>query len=91
MKMIKNFKLNWKLPSWKRQMGRDSSSHWQEQPGGGSPKLHQDISIPGLKDQVHYQRNQKLPLHVTCPDKDNYEGQKRVALDVQAFKDADPL
>lgn len=53
-----------------------------------SPKLHQDIS---LKDEVYPQRNQKLPLHVTCPQKDNYDGQKRVALDLQAFKDPDPL
>lgn len=89
--MTKNFKLNWKLPTCKRQRGRDSSSHWQEQPGGVSPKLHQDISIPGLKDQVHPQRNQKLPLHVTCPQKDNYDGQKRVVLDLQAFKDPDQL
>lgn len=56
-----------------------------------TPKLHQDVSIPGLRDQVDYQRNQKLPLHVTCPDKDNYDGQKRMALDLQAFKDPDPL
>lgn len=53
--------------------------------------LHQDISILGLKDQIHYQRNLKLPSHATCPHKDNYDGQNRVALDVQALKDPDPL
>lgn len=35
--------------------------------------------------------SEKLPLHLSCPHKGNYDGQKQMALDLQAFKDPDPL